>query len=183
VGAPCRGPGPLVSRDPHRRLLRRKWEGLPGSWRDPWAYAVLSDPGRALAPGHCGARVLSPLVKHGRPQRYEPFEALSHGFRPRCLRFAGALTVPPTQDSLPAGGRPLPGGIPTRRVPFRKVSDSAICVYIVFPLPQAWPGALNLAPSHLPGSFARAHRPLRHPRCRRPRSVFRARCRQASRGG
>jgi len=48
------------------------------------------------------------------------FEAPSHGLRPRCLRFAGALAVPPTQDSLLAGGQPLPGGPHTRRVPSGK---------------------------------------------------------------
>jgi hypothetical protein len=60
-----------------------------------WTYAVLFDPGRALAPGHCGARVLSPVTQRGRPQRDVHFEARSHGLRPRCLRFAGVLTVRP----------------------------------------------------------------------------------------
>jgi hypothetical protein len=42
------------------------------------------------------------------------FEALSHGLRTRYLRFAALLFLrncTATQDSLPAGGQPLPGGI------------------------------------------------------------------------
>ena len=42
------------------------------------------------------------------------FEAQSHGFCTRCLRFVPPLLTT-TQDSLPAGGQPLPVGFgPTR---------------------------------------------------------------------
>ena len=138
-----RGPGSLVSRDPYRRAPRRRWKGLPGSWRDPWTYAVLFDPGRADPPGRCSEPMLSPLIRTGTTFGDNlTFEARSHGLRPRCLRFAGALAVPPTQDSLLAGGQPLPGGIHTRRVPFRRFPTLSTGVCIVFLLHQAWPGAL-----------------------------------------
>jgi hypothetical protein len=104
-------------------------------------------PAEPLAPGHCGVRVLSPVPLRGRPRRDVHFEAPSHGLRPRCLRFAGALAVPPTQDSLLPGGQPLPGGPHTRRVPSGEFPALLTRVYITFLLPQALPGARRVAPS------------------------------------
>lgn len=54
---------------------------------------MLFDPGRApyARPVQRGSAV-APLPIPERPQRHVPFEAPSHGLRPRCLRFAGALT-------------------------------------------------------------------------------------------
>ena len=52
-----------------------------------------------------------PLPVRRRPPRSLTFGAPSHGPRARCLRFAAALADGPTQDSLPAGDQPLPGGI------------------------------------------------------------------------
>jgi hypothetical protein len=82
------------------------------------------------------------------------FEAQSHGLRPRCLRFAGALAVPPTQDSLLAGGQPLPGGSRTRWVPSGKFPALSTRVYITFLLPQALPGALRPSPISRPGHLS-----------------------------
>jgi hypothetical protein len=146
VDAPYRGPGSLVSRDPRRRLLRWKWKGLPGSWRDPWAYAVLGDPGRALAPGHCGARVLSPTDTTGTTSTNSAFRGSITRPRPSLSTLRSRPCGTPTQDSLPAGGQPLPGGIRTRWVPSGKFPALLTAVYITFPFPQALPGARCQAP-------------------------------------
>ncbi len=39
------------------------------------------------------------------------FEAQSHSFSTGCLRFAGWVTPPTTQDSLPVAGSALPDGL------------------------------------------------------------------------
>lgn len=44
------------------------------------------------------------------------FGAHSHGFGTRCLRFQLRLSLH-WQDSLPVGGKPLPGGIRTHWTP------------------------------------------------------------------
>jgi hypothetical protein len=142
-GAPLgRRPGSLVSRDPHR-LLQTERAGSPRFLGEPrWPYAVLSDPGRAPRARPYSAGVLSPLWHYqDKPRRHVPFVALSHGLRPRCLRFAGALTgqTSPTQDSLPAGGQPLPGRI---HLPgsLREVSALSTDVYTASLFPR-----INLA--------------------------------------
>ena len=90
---PGRRPGSLVSRDPHR-LLQTERAGSPRFLGEPrWPYAVLSDPGRAPRARPIQRRsAVAPLALPGQPRRHVPFVALSHGLRPRCLRFAGALT-------------------------------------------------------------------------------------------
>lgn len=97
-------------------------------------------------PGQYSAGVLSPLCRY----QDDPNVA----YLSRLLRTAFGLAVyasqaplrdPPTQDSLPAGGQPLPGRASTCRVPmkgFRSVDD---CLHR-FPLSQAWPGAHRQAP-------------------------------------
>jgi hypothetical protein len=90
-----------------------------------------------LTPGHCSAGVLSPPYPiRGQPQRYVPFGAPSRGLRPRCLRFAGALTGL-AHARLASGWWPafagqdcyLPG-------PLRKVSALLTVVYIASPFPR-----------------------------------------------
>jgi hypothetical protein len=46
------------------------------------------------------------------------FEAQSHGFSTRSIRFV-PTSLPTTQCSLPVGGQPLPGGVLTHWVPVR----------------------------------------------------------------
>lgn len=80
--------------------------------REPfYAFALLSDPGRFSAPSPLAALRFCP-----RGQDYEGsnidhyFEAQSHGFSTRSIRFV-PTSLPTTQCSLPAGGQPLPGGV------------------------------------------------------------------------
>ena len=53
-----------------------------------------------------------PRADHDEGSRDEvTFEAQSHSFSTGCLRFAGWVTPPTTQDSLPVAGSALPDGL------------------------------------------------------------------------
>jgi hypothetical protein len=57
------------------------------------AFALLSDPGRTSASGPYDVSVLSPLSPPQRLRRFQLyFEAPSHGFCDRCLRFTATVT-------------------------------------------------------------------------------------------
>lgn len=104
--------------EPHRRSLRRKWRDLPGSWGNPRGRMPRSlTPVGLLTPGHCGAEVLSPLDITGTTPT-------TRSFRGSIARPSASLSTlrrrprgSSTQDSLPAGGQPLPGRVYTCRVP------------------------------------------------------------------
>ena len=80
--------------------------------------AVQKTPARPDAPGHCGARVLpsSPITTSALTGNFV-LEAHSHGLHTRCLRFVARVTPTATQDSLPAGDQPYPGGCCLRGTP------------------------------------------------------------------
>jgi len=56
------------------------------------------------------------------------FEAQSHSFSTRCLRFQFRLSLH-WQDSLPAGGKPLPGGIRTHWTPSANFKTTSFTIY------------------------------------------------------
>jgi len=105
------------------------------------AYAVLSDSGRALVPSLHGTSVLPPLLGNveGLSDPCD-FGALLHGLSTGCLRFVPPLLTT-TQNSLPGGGQPFPGGIPV--YPLSSVGKFPPCG---FPFPWASLGA-NRSPS------------------------------------
>ncbi len=125
----CAGVPPALPSWRHR--------ALPGSWATRSASALLSDPDRAAVPRHFGTYGAAPaFVDYEGPSEHSPFEAQSHGFCGRCLRFA--LRVAPADARLASGCLLCFTGwdwLPTGWL--RKVSD----VYFIFLLPQAWPGA------------------------------------------
>ncbi|MEA2559533.1 MAG: hypothetical protein QOH06_1037 [Acidobacteriota bacterium] len=140
-----RKPGSLVSRGPSPALLRRRWQDLPGSWSDPGSRMPCSlTPVGLLAPGHCGAGVLSPLSETWTT--------------PTTRAFRGSFTRPPTSLSTL---RRRPRGISPRKTRFRLVANLCRagfspagsqlkgfrsvdnCLHR-FPLSQAYPGALRL---------------------------------------
>lgn len=132
-GMPCaREPGPLIAGGPSGTIPRRQW-GLPGSWMNPFVFAPLSDPGGISAPSLCGASML-PRTSSSVPA---PPMAAFRGSITRLarslstLRRAGHPTA--TQDSLPAGGWPLPGGTPTRWVQSERFRDA---YFITSPFPR-----------------------------------------------
>jgi hypothetical protein len=100
--------GDAALRAPRVRPWRRR--DLPGSWATPCARAPLEDPGETSAPSQFGAsmlpsavRIASALAKNTfRGSVTQPAHSLS------TLRSGGRPCA--TQDSLPAGGQPLPGG-------------------------------------------------------------------------
>jgi hypothetical protein len=82
---------------------------VPGESSRTFAMLKRPRPRRHASPFY-GAPVLPPLVRPRRPQLQVNFEADSHGFSTRCLRFQIRLSLH-WQDSLPVGGEPLPDGI------------------------------------------------------------------------
>ena len=109
------------------------------------AFALLSDSGRALVPSLHGTLVLPP--SHWDEEGLSDiaaFGALSHGLSTGCLRF-----VPPslatTQNSLPGGGQPFPGGIPV--YPLSSVGKFSP---YGFPFPWALLGATQFRLSSTP---------------------------------
>ena len=72
--------------------------------------ALFSDPGRADVSGPFGTSVLPPLKPQRRPRQFKPFEAQSHGFCARLLRFVQGS--PQCYARMAPGCRPaLPGGL------------------------------------------------------------------------
>jgi hypothetical protein len=127
-------PGPLVAGGPPGAQPWRRWD-LPGSCANPCALALALRPrgdlgGRPLAPPRCCLR-------------YEYGVRLSRFELSRLDHVAVALAVYaswcgspryPTQDSLPAGGQPLPCGTLIRWVRGRRFQVMATSS---FPLLQA----------------------------------------------
>ena len=104
------GPSPAVT--------SAEMMGSPRFLEEPlWTYAVLSDPGRAPCARPSGAGVLSPRL----PRRTTPSQQAFRGSITRPSPSLSTLRRRPyatsTQDSLPAGGQPLPGRIWTCRAP------------------------------------------------------------------
>ena len=100
--------------------------------------ALRPRPGRRASPFR-HVRCCPRIVDCEGPSEHSPFEAQSHGFCGRCLRFA--LRVAPADARLASGCLLCFTGwdwLPTGWL--RKVSD----VYFIFLLPQAWPGATTI---------------------------------------
>ena len=92
-------------------IYRWSSSGLPGSW------GVLSHlcpahetPAASLLPLSFGSVMLPPLIRRRRPRRYVNFEADSHSFSARCLRFQIRISLH-WQDSLPVGDSPYRMGL------------------------------------------------------------------------
>jgi hypothetical protein len=107
-----------------------------------------------LMPGHCGTGVLSPLTLRGRPQRQVPFEAHSHGLRPRCLRFAGALAGYPRKTRFRLVANLCRAGFGPAGSHLKGFGSVDGCLHH-FPLSQAYPGAQCLAPESAPRIIVR----------------------------
>jgi hypothetical protein len=132
-----RGPE-LLTRSPGRELAEeatgsRKFLGNPDC---PFAH-VQSTPAGLRPPDHCGGAAW-PLgsQKQGLPRKVfrRSIAWLSDWLPP--LRSAGYPR--PAQDSLPAAGQALPGGLSTRRVPRKGFRGSIVTSHPPFPsfLPQ-----------------------------------------------
>jgi len=101
-----------------------------------------------LAPGQYSAGVLSPLWRYQNDPDDTCLSRLYHtAFGLAVYASQAPLRDAPTQDSLPAGGQPLPGRIWTCRVPmkgFRSVDNGCLPRFL---LSQASPGAHRQVPS------------------------------------
>jgi hypothetical protein len=83
-------------------IQRSETTRSPRFLEDPRTRALLFDPGGTGAPGHRGRlpyssarRCCLPHLRRRRLPRLTPFEAQSHGPRPRCLRFAARVAPGP----------------------------------------------------------------------------------------
>src|SRR5262245_28408138 len=106
----------------------------PAGTRLPWPWEEASWP---------------PLVATTRARRgFANLGAPSHGLSTGCLRFALALTVPRTQDSLPATGQVYRVGLATHRVPTKGFRDAIVTSFPPFPsfLTQCHAGTHFLKP-------------------------------------
>ena len=89
-------------------ITPQKRRDLPGSWTNPCLRAALYDPGGTSAPGH--------FQRFGAAAHTETMSAPTNSGLSRLNRVAHMLAVyaspyglpRPTQDSLAAGGQPLP---------------------------------------------------------------------------
>ena len=90
----------------------RKRQDLPRSCRTPIVPLPCSPtPVGPNTPGPLRRVDMAPAVSTTKAPHVGTFEAQSHGFGTRCLRFAVAGYPTATQDSLPAAGQALPDGL------------------------------------------------------------------------
>jgi hypothetical protein len=96
---------------PCRPLGAESTGSSPVPREPPCAYALLSDPGRIGPTTPLRWVEVAPAAMTTQaPATWPAFEAPSHGLCTRCLRFVPPLLTT-TQDALPVGGEPLPGGV------------------------------------------------------------------------
>ena len=109
--------------------------GSPKFPANPSGLCRALGPRRSLAPGLCGAQACPLQLLLQRHPSVMTFEALSHGFSRRCLRFVPSSRTT-TQNSLPVADRPFRVGfsMPTEFV--RRVSHLH-----ALPSPRAFLGA------------------------------------------
>lgn len=113
----------LVSRSPPASSSGNgRASHVPG--RPFCVFALLSDPGRTLASGHQRCSGAAPATSRTRaPAKDTNFEARSHGFNTRCLRFAAPVTRRPRKTRFRLLARLCRMGLVTHRVSV-KVSSS-----------------------------------------------------------
>ena len=136
------GPGPLFQPGglPSPACLTRSRRGLPGSWANPRVRSPqVSDPGRTPRARPVSAQGVLPPP----PERRRPPQIVISRLNLAALALAvyalqrGSPRT--TQDSLPAGGQPLPGRAFTCWVRSRRFQCSLSRLHL--PLLQAYPGA------------------------------------------
>src|SRR5215472_14914470 len=124
----------LLTRSPGRELAEettgsRKFLGNPDC---PFAH-VQSTPAGPRAPDHCGAAAW-PLVSEQQRLPRKVFRRSIAWLSDWLSTLRGAGYPRPAQDSLPAAGQALPGGLSTRRVPLK--AFRVIFLHLI-PLSQA----------------------------------------------
>lgn len=107
------GSGELVFRFPSRKLRWRR-RGLPGSWGTLMviAHALRPRLDRPRPIGtKCGAIDAAPAYDHDEGSKHLSFSGLNHMAFDLAVYASRRGSPPSTQDSLPAAGPALPGGI------------------------------------------------------------------------
>jgi hypothetical protein len=114
-------------RNPHRRCSSAEMTGPPRFLEGPqWTYAVLFDPGRADAPGPCGAPMLSPLHHTRTTSAKFSLSRLDHTASALAVYASQApLRCRPRKTRFRLVANLCRAGLVTRQIPSRKVSDSA----------------------------------------------------------
>jgi len=114
AGLDVPGSIPVVTHTPESRGGAVRVSQVPGE--SSRSSALLSDPGRASLALPISARRCCPRRRDHEGRSKMNFGAHSHSFATRSLRFQLRLSLH-WQDSLPVGGKPLPGGIRTHWTP------------------------------------------------------------------
>jgi hypothetical protein len=104
-----RRPGVLLPE--HRRLLRGKTRGLPGSWATRSCTCPVLGPRCASVPGHSAPRYCLPLPHERRPATTITLSGQTSEARALAVYASQPRSRTSTQNSLPAGGQPWPGRI------------------------------------------------------------------------
>jgi len=108
-------------------VLRRRWQGLPGSGRDPSGRMPCSlTPAEPSRQALCGARVLSPFRYTRTTPAKVSLSRLDHtASAPAVYASQAPLRCHPRKTRFRLAANLCRAGLITRQVPFRKVSDSA----------------------------------------------------------
>jgi hypothetical protein len=140
--------------EPHRRSSSAEMAGSPRFLGEPpWPYAALSDPGRASRARPLRRRSTAAPC-HYRDSPDDTYLSRLHhaAFGLAVYASQAPLRDQPTQDSLPAGGQPLPGRTEPAGSPPRGFRFVEQCLHR-FLLSQACPGAQRLAPMRFRSSL------------------------------
>jgi len=102
---------------PHPRLSRWRWRGLPGSWGTPVRTCPALGPRGALPIQRDDRSVLPSAKATASALPYQSLSGLDHTACALAVYASQPGSPLATQDSLPAGRQPWPGGTCTRWVP------------------------------------------------------------------
>jgi hypothetical protein len=155
------GPGRLFSRNSPHPLARcgnDRISHVPGE--PPLCLCPVLRPRQVRSHQTFTVRRRGPRSVQDEGSRIRSFGAQSHGFGTRCLRFAVTGYLVPTQDSLPAVGQTLTGGL---RHPQGSFEGFLICLlHLILPSQASWRKDRHLFRGR------RLRRGPKRRRCRRP---------------
>jgi hypothetical protein len=138
----------LLCGEPDVPLLTRRFTRPPRFLERLRARATLSDPGGASAPMILGRSGAAFRYRHSVGLRNDLLSGLHHAAHALAVYASQAPSQTTTQDSLPAGDQPLPGGTNTPASRLRRFPRRSSVLSLPPPpgfLAHVWPQTLPLA--------------------------------------